>query len=220
MPAALRSTRSASGSARTAGSTRTAASQRAASTQRTAGTARTAASTRSSANPAKSRPRTESAASARPELHVIQGRKKSLDAQAVTDGFQRLLSWILNRRSPFITTVVAALFLMGTLLGTLALRTQMIENSFEATRLNRSIAMLTQDSQTYESELNRLEAQLPQKAQEMGMVPQSGSISIDLQGYQPSDAASDGAASGNAANGTTGSANGTADASNTTAEGR
>lgn len=199
MPAALRSTRSASGSARTASSARAAGSS-----------ARAAASTRGTAKPASSRPHAESGASARPELHVIQGRKKSLDAKAVTDGFQRLFTWVLNRRSPFITTVIAALFLMGTLLGTLALRTQMIENSFEATRLSKSIAMLTQDSQTYESELNKLEAQLPQKAQEMGMVPQSGSISIDLQGYQPSDSAYDAAsASGDAGTGANSASSGT-----------
>ena len=32
-----------------------------------------------------------------------------------------------------------------------------------------------------------LKASLPERAQEMGMVPQEGSISIDLNGYQPSE---------------------------------
>ncbi|KAB8289932.1 hypothetical protein [Bifidobacterium avesanii] len=183
MPAALRKARTASSSAPRAARSAFAV----ASAPNTGESARIASSAPgSSVARTKSRPHAETAATRRPELHVVQGRgKRRIDAEAVTDGFQRLIAWVVGRRSPFLTTVVAAVFLMGTLLGTLALRTQMVEYSFEAARVNKSIAMLTQDSQTYQSELDRLEAQLPQKATEMGMVPQQGTLSIDLQGYQP-----------------------------------
>lgn len=177
MPAALRKTRSMP--ARTARSVSAAAPN-------SGETARVQASRSvSPARVAEPRPRTQPAATRRPELHVIQGRKRQPGADAVTDGFQRLFAWVTGRRSPFLTVVVAAAFLGGTLLGTLALRTQMVEYSFESARVNRSIAMLTQDAQTYQSELDRLEAQLPERATQMGMVPQQGTLSIDLQGYQP-----------------------------------
>ena len=112
-------------------------------------------------------------------------RDRAVDTVALAGGMKKLASWIMSRRSPFLPTIVAAVFLVGTLLGTLALRTQMVEDSFEATRLNRSINNLRQDAQGYQSQLDRLEAQLPAKAQELGMAPQQGSIAIDLNGYQP-----------------------------------
>lgn len=107
------------------------------------------------------------------------------NAVSLAGGARTIVLWVMNRRSPFLPTIVAALFLVGTLLGTLALRTWMVEDSFEATRLARSINNLKQDAQEYQNQLDRLEAQLPAKAQKLGMVPQQGSIAIDLNGYQP-----------------------------------
>lgn len=37
-----------------------------------------------------------------------------------------------------------------------------------------------------QAKLDELEASLPSKAEEMGMVPQKGALTIDLNGYQPS----------------------------------
>ncbi|NMN00899.1 hypothetical protein G1C96_1480 [Bifidobacterium sp. DSM 109958] len=164
--------------------------------------ARVARSARS-AETGRPRPHTDERTAARPDESRGESRarrERSVDVSAMSEGFGRILRWVMNRRAPFLPTVLAALFLIGTLLGTLALRTQMVENSFEATRLNRSISNLTQDAQTYQSELDRLEAQLPTKAKDLGMVPQQGSITIDLQGYQaPADspsASASGAATG------------------------
>ena len=45
---------------------------------------------------------------------------------------------------------------------------------------------LTQDVEDDQTKLAELEASLPSKAEEMGMVPQKGALTIDLNGYQPS----------------------------------
>ena len=63
------------------------------------------------------------------------------------------------------------------------LRTQMVQHSFEANQIESNITRLTQDVET---KLDELEASLPSKAEEMGMVPQKGALTIDLNGYQPS----------------------------------
>lgn len=152
--------------------------------------ARVARSARST-DAGRTRPLADEHAATRPDESRVEAharKARAVDAAAMGEGLRRVLHWMMNRRAPFLPTVLAALFLVGTLLGALALRTQMVENSFEATRLNRSISNLTQDAQTYQSELDRLEAQLPSKARDLGMVPQQGSITIDLQGYQaPAD---------------------------------
>ena len=134
---------------------------------------------------AQTRPGNGTRVAKRPDSRSGAARDHAVDTVALASGVKKVASWIMSRRSPFLPTIVAAVFLIGTLLGTLALRTQMVEDSFEATRLTRSINNLRQDAQGYQSELDRLEAQLPVKAQELGMGPQQGSISIDLNGYQP-----------------------------------
>ena len=82
---------------------------------------------------------------------------------------------------------IAIVFLVGTLLGALALRTQMVEISFESSQVQTRIERLSQDVEERQTQLDMLKASLPERAQEMGMVPQEGSISIDLNGYQPSE---------------------------------
>ena len=80
--------------------------------------------------------------------------------------------------------VVAVVFPAATLVAALLLRTQMVQNSFESSNLEVSISHLTQDVQDDQAKLNQLQASLPQKATDMGMVPQQGSVSIDLNGYK------------------------------------
>ena len=65
------------------------------------------------------------------------------------------------------------------------LRTQMVQDSFEATRIQREISNLNQDVQDDQNKLDQLQASLPDKAQQLGMQPQQGLNSIDLQGYKP-----------------------------------
>ena len=82
---------------------------------------------------------------------------------------------------------IALAFLGATAVGSLTLRTQMAENSFESQQTEQQIEKLQQDIQTDQTKLDSLQASLPQKAQDMGMVPQQDSVTIDLNGYQPSD---------------------------------
>jgi Tfp pilus assembly protein PilN len=63
----------------------------------------------------------------------------------------------------------------------------MAENSFDSQQTEQQIEKLQQDIQTDQTKLDSLQASLPQKAQDMGMVPQQDSVTIDLNGYQPSD---------------------------------
>jgi uncharacterized protein YlxW (UPF0749 family) len=148
--------------------------------------ATSARTVRSNAAPA-GRERESKETSRRPELTVIKGRRTA--SNAVGEGFERLLTWTRARSMPLLQVVVAVAFLAACLLGSLALRTQMAQNSFEQTRVQDNISTLTQDVQDDQAKLDELEASLPQKAQDMGMVPQQGSISIDLSGYQPSKGA-------------------------------
>ena len=139
----------------------------------------TARTIRSSAMPATRRPQPEARPAARPQLHVVTGGKST-----VTDGFGRVLEWARARSARTLHIVISVVFLASTLIGALMLRTQMVQNSFEASQLESSISSLTQDVQDDQAKLDQLQASLPQKASDMGMTPQHGSVSIDLNGYQ------------------------------------
>lgn len=102
------------------------------------------------------------------------------------DRFNRLIAWTRTRSTPLIHIVIAVAFLLATLLGALMLRTQMVQNSFEASKVQERINILSQDVQDDQAKLDALIASLPDKAQKMGMVPQQDSITIDLNGYEPS----------------------------------
>lgn len=120
---------------------------------------------------------------ARPTLNVVKGgRDKS---ERAPKGFSSLVSWTHGRTLTAVHVVIAALFLLATLFGSLVLRTQMEQNSFEQSETRAHISQLTQDVEDDQTKLDKLQASLPDKAQQMGMVPQQGSNSIDLQGYQP-----------------------------------
>ena len=89
-----------------------------------------------------------------------------------------------TRSTPLLHLVIAAVFLGVCLLGSLMLRTQMVQNSFEASQIETHITQLTQDVEDDQAKLDELDASLPSKAEEMGMVPQKGALAIDLNGYQ------------------------------------
>ncbi|WP_317643395.1 hypothetical protein [Bombiscardovia apis] len=123
----------------------------------------------------------------RPQLSLIEGGRTSANASSVSVGqkARNVISWASNRSTPLIHFVVALAFLSVCLLGSLLLRTQMVQNSFEASSVQSSISQLTQDVQDDQNKLDELQASLPDKAQQMGMVPQQGTNSVDLSGYQP-----------------------------------
>ena len=149
--------------------------------------ARIARSVRSNAQPSR-RPEAMPAhvpISARPQLKVIQGGR--LGKKSISQGIGRLAAWLRARTAPMVHVVVAIAFLMASLLGALALRTQMVQHSFEASEIQANISELTQDVTDDQAKLDGLEATLPQKASDLGMVPQSSSVTIDLNGYKPSE---------------------------------
>ena len=130
----------------------------------------TARSIRSNAAPASNRPHTKHQSSSRPELRVVSNPRGNEQGNVVG----RVIEWTRTRSAPLVHVAIAVIFLVGTLFGALMLRTQM------ETNINR----LTQDIEDDQAKLDQLVANLPDKASDMGMVPQQGSVSIDLSGYQ------------------------------------
>lgn len=118
---------------------------------------------------------------ARPDLHVVTGNRNQ--SSPVTRGVERLFTWTRTRKAPMLNVVIAMVFLAVCLVGSLTLRTQMAQQAFEQTQVQGHIATLTQDVEDDQAKLDELQASLPRKAQDMRMVPQQGSIAIDLNGY-------------------------------------
>ena len=119
----------------------------------------------------------------RPRLRVISGGKAARSASS------QAMKTYLRQMHPargMVLVVCAVGFLSASLVASLLLRTQMIENSFEAASVQQSINELSQDVQDRQNTLDALDASLPQRAQRMGMVPQNGSVTIDMKGYKPS----------------------------------
>lgn len=56
----------------------------------------------------------------------------------------------------------------------------------EANQIETNITRLSQDVEDDQAKLDELEASLPDKAEQMGMVPQKGALTIDLNGYKAS----------------------------------
>ena len=139
---------------------------------------------RSNAVPAAGRPRKQPDISTRPELHMVEGTRAGRDA--MPGGFARLVTWTRSRSTSLMHIVAAALFLTAALIGALLLRTQMVQNSFEANQIETNITRLSQDVEDDQAKLDELEASLPDKAEQMGMVPQKGALTIDLNGYKAS----------------------------------
>ena len=113
-------------------------------------------------------------------MHVVKGTRA--EGNSVKRGFEQLITWTRTRSTPLLHLVIAVVFLGGCLLGSLTLRTQMVQ----ANQIESNITRLTQDVEDDQAKLDELEASLPSKAEEMGMVPQKGALTIDLNGYQPS----------------------------------
>lgn len=78
--------------------------------------------------------------------------------------------------------VLAVVILVSSLFGSLLLRTQMVQDSFAITQTQHSIGRLTQDIQEKQVQLEKLQASLPNKASDLGMVPGAESVTIDVSG--------------------------------------
>lgn len=101
----------------------------------------------------------------------------------VLNRLQKVMNWSNTRKVPIINFMIIVIFMVVTLSTSLMLRTQMAELSFEQTATQSRISRLRQDVEAKQAKLDTLDAVLPSKAQRMGMIPQQGSIAIDLSDY-------------------------------------
>lgn len=101
----------------------------------------------------------------------------------ILEHFNKVVAWSNTSMVPVFNIIIIVLFLIIALTVSLAIRTQMAALSFEQTRLQIAISKERQDLESKQAQLDALEAQLPAKAQEMGMIPQQGAITIDLSDY-------------------------------------
>ncbi|MDO4912935.1 MAG: hypothetical protein Q3961_00100 [Bifidobacteriaceae bacterium] len=104
-----------------------------------------------------------------------------------TNIVNRAIEWSRTRNARLINVVVAIIFLIGTIMVSLALRTAIVEISFESNKAQNQIMQLQQDVSDDQAKLDSMEASLPKKAQDLGMVSQDNSVSIDLKDYKPSE---------------------------------
>lgn len=109
----------------------------------------------------------------RPQLRVIDGKRRVKESA-------RTSSRPLKTVRPFVRIAVAIGFLGLSLVGSLMLRTQMVQDSFEVSQLQTSIGVLTQDVQDDQAKLDSLDSSLPQKAEKLGMQSSSTSVNLDL----------------------------------------
>lgn len=104
-------------------------------------------------------------------------------SSAVLERFRKVMTWSNTRKVPLVNFMIIVIFMVVTLSTSLMLRTQMAELSFEQTATQSRISRLRQDVEAKQAKLDTLDAELPSKAQRMGMIPQQGSIAIDLSDY-------------------------------------
>lgn len=138
--------------------------------------------------------RRQSKTASRPALRVIDN-----EADATKHRIASPASWARHVSKPMLRVVIAIVVLVASMSGALALRTLMIEDSFTLSTTKQNISQLQQDVEADELQLEQLNADLPNKATQMGMVPGSGSVTLDMgQGSQSSTASHDATDSGNA----------------------
>lgn len=101
----------------------------------------------------------------------------------VMNHLHRVIEWSSTRKAPLFNLIIVVIFLFVTPTTSLLLRTKMAEISFEQAATQSSISRLRQDVETAQTKLDALEADLPAKAQDMGMIPQQGAITVDLSAY-------------------------------------
>lgn len=101
----------------------------------------------------------------------------------VMNHLHRVIEWSNTRKALLFNLIIVVIFLFVTPTTSLLLRTKMAEISFEQAATQSSISRLRQDVETAQTKLDALEADLPAKAQDMGMIPQQGAITVDLSAY-------------------------------------
>lgn len=103
----------------------------------------------------------------------------------LSERFGHFASWYLIGGLSLIMWILYFLFLDAPVedISTIEARE---DSPFKAAAVKQHISTLTQDVEDDQAKLDQLVASLPDKADEMGMVSQGGSVTIDLNGYQQS----------------------------------
>lgn len=138
----------------------------------------------------------------RPALRVIEG-----EADASKHRIHSPIAWTHTLSKSMLLVGGAIVFLVLSMALSLFLRTLMIEDSFTLSQTQQSISQLQQDVEADELQLEQLNADLPNKATQLGMVPGSGSVTLDMgQGSADSQASHDATDSSGLAGSTSASA--------------
>jgi len=109
-----------------------------------------------------------------PELKVLRGGKTSRVAG---------LKSPLRGGSALGFIVVCGLVLIMALAGVLVLNTAVVNRSYEMARLQTKVQVLSQDVQSKQDQIRRAQAQLPQRASELGMVGIDSVEVVDVSKY-------------------------------------
>lgn len=126
--------------------------------------------------------RYQSRSASRPALRVIGS-----EADARKHRIASPVGWTRRLSKTMLRIGSAVIILVLSMSAALGLRTLMIEDSFTLSSTKQSISQLQQDVEADELQLEQLNADLPNKATQMGMVPGSGSVTLDMgQGVQTS----------------------------------
>ncbi|WP_018142677.1 hypothetical protein [Alloscardovia criceti] len=126
------------------------------------------------------RPSTRTGSYGRPQPRVTQREETRSTLHVISTQARPSIS----RKSSVIVFVSSIIFLVISLMATLAMRTSMTENAFAISETQNSVTQLTQDVQQDRAKLNDLQSQLPERALEMGMQQGSSSMTIDLGNAQ------------------------------------
>lgn len=127
------------------------------------------------------RPRAASSAAAGPS----QAPSTPLECRRRRSASSQTMTRLLHR---FGRDLLAVVFLLLCMLGSLQMRTQMVQDSFTVSKLNTSIVMLRQDVEDRQTRLDALNAQLPEKASKLGLIVSDTSVQVDLTQPAPSSA--------------------------------
>lgn len=102
---------------------------------------------------------------------------------SILDHFNKVIAWSNRSMVPLFNIVIIVVFFVTTLTISLLIRTRMTEISFAQAQVQEHIVELRQSVEDKQTKLDSLEAQLPVRAQKMGMIPPKDTIAIDLSDY-------------------------------------
>jgi hypothetical protein len=109
-----------------------------------------------------------------PQLRALEGGKNKRTATLTSP---------LRAKTSFGFFMMCAAILVSSLVVVLILNTNVINGSFESARLQKQIRQVEQDIQTKQEMLSRAEANLPNRAIELGLTPAANPEVINITPY-------------------------------------